>query len=444
MTALILVVLFAVGAERAERVEGQQPRDLAATPTSAASLSGIVVDERDQPVPRALITVTGFFDGGARTAMTQADGRFVLANLPAVEVRIMASRTGYPHVEHGQSIHGSPGTPVKLENGRMLEVKIVMPRGGVVSGLVRDVNGEPLPSAYVQVWARDAPGNGMEPRHAGSATTDHLGQYRVWGLAPGDYLVDLGESNRSPVLRLMAGEEREGIDIHALPPLPRSRVDGVALDAAGQPVRGLRVELFDAAMGSRVYLSSPLVQPDGRFTWLAVPAGHYRVFVSATVYEERAFAKGFGDAGGFRERASTGYWASTSIAPDGGAPVQIALTLQPSMTVAGYIVSDAGQGPPDLSRVFISLAPSELPPSALTSAAMSRTLPDGRFTIQHVPPGRYRLRAGAQGDVMKGWLFGLARLGDVDIFENEFEVKPGSNVEGIVVTMTNRTASPGR
>ena len=68
-----------------------------------------------------------------------------------------------------------------------------MARGAVITGAVRDTQGEPQPGVIVRVLrfvTKD--GHGQLERPPGileDAVTDDEGTYRVYGLPPGDYVV---------------------------------------------------------------------------------------------------------------------------------------------------------------------------------------------------------------------------------------------------------------
>ena len=65
---------------------------------------------------------------------------------------------------------------------------IPLPRGGVITGRVTDETGEAL--ARVQVYTLFFPPGSTRGQRMGSGgQTDDLGQFRLYGLAPGDYSV---------------------------------------------------------------------------------------------------------------------------------------------------------------------------------------------------------------------------------------------------------------
>ncbi len=73
-------------------------------------------------------------------------------------------------------------------------MRIALYRGGVVAGRVLDEFGEPAVGVEIEVLRREpGEGDGSGSVRTTSSpitpTTDDTGAFRVWGLAPGDYLV---------------------------------------------------------------------------------------------------------------------------------------------------------------------------------------------------------------------------------------------------------------
>src|SRR5206468_5450232 len=83
-----------------------------------------------------------------------------------------------------------PGTPVTLADGQELAtIDLRVVRGGVITGRVLDEDGEPLARAVVTVQRYQYVRGERQLSPAGGDQTDDRGQYRVFGLPPGDYYV---------------------------------------------------------------------------------------------------------------------------------------------------------------------------------------------------------------------------------------------------------------
>lgn len=64
-----------------------------------------------------------------------------------------------------------------------------LPRGSIITGHLYDENGDPLPGATVQAARYQFAQGRRQLVAAGTAQTDDRGEYRVWGLNPGEYYI---------------------------------------------------------------------------------------------------------------------------------------------------------------------------------------------------------------------------------------------------------------
>ncbi len=187
------LVAIIVGAVALTHAASQQPRDRAVAASGTSTVAGVVVtdDPTPQPLRRTLVSVTGAELGVGRSAITDDDGRFAIGQLPAAQVTIGATKRGYVDGIYGAVRPGRPGTPVQLAAGVTLEVTIRLSRAAVLTGVIRDSQGIPVPG--LRVFALD----GRRPREpvptrmtAGSyAMTDDRGVYRLYDLSPGEFVV---------------------------------------------------------------------------------------------------------------------------------------------------------------------------------------------------------------------------------------------------------------
>jgi hypothetical protein len=183
--ALFVALLTVLVAQPPQRDAGGLP------PIGTAVIAGRVVSEDavPHPVRRAIVTIAGDVPAG-RSAITDDEGRFTFTSLPAGQFTITARKAAYLPGAYGAARAGRPGTPLTLIAGQKADVLIRMNRGAVVTGIVRDETGQPLPG--IPVAAVRVPGSGpIETlfNNAEYATSDDRGVYRVFGLAPGEYVV---------------------------------------------------------------------------------------------------------------------------------------------------------------------------------------------------------------------------------------------------------------
>jgi hypothetical protein len=122
------------------------------------------------------------------TTITDDGGRFVFAGLPAGRYSVGASKATWVAANYGATRPLRPGSAIPLADGQKLDIVIRMPRGGVITGVVLDHNNQPSAGTPVRRCVRDR----QRRAKAGirrQRLADDRGVYRIFGLAPGDYLV---------------------------------------------------------------------------------------------------------------------------------------------------------------------------------------------------------------------------------------------------------------
>ena len=186
-------VVFCMFACATSAFAQQRDRPAVAT-TGSASIRGQIVSDGNPPRPirRAIVTLTGDVPA-TRAAVTDDEGRFVFANLASGRYTIAAKKAAYLPATFGAATPGRTGTPLSLASDQQATVSIRMARGGVLAGRITDTNGRP--AAGVTVTAQNLKAAPSAPP-AGAGSTDDRGQYRLFGLMPGEYVVSARPSVR--------------------------------------------------------------------------------------------------------------------------------------------------------------------------------------------------------------------------------------------------------
>ncbi len=344
--ALAAVLAFSVSAG------GQSPGQSPPAPVrdTPAQLQGIPTERTGRIAGRVVASDTGRPVGGARVmlnspelargaaALTGDDGVFEFMGLPAGRYTVGVSRPGFISLSWGQRRPLQPGTPLQLNEGQSLTgIDFRMLRGGVVTGRIYDQSGEPIPGAMVRVMRYQYLQGQRQLVPAGSGQTDDRGQYRVWGLNPGDYYVTAA----APTLERL---ER-----------------GVPLTSSVAFGRGGR---------------GNLMVPD-------TPAALDSFNLAPTFYP--------GVASAFEAQpVNVGLSAEVS-------GVDFNLLRLPTSTVSGRVVGVDG-GPAAGGAVTLSAEGQPMRGGGPFGGGYSgRVQNDGAFSIPGVPPGRYLLRAVAGG-----------------------------------------------
>jgi hypothetical protein len=240
----------------------QPPRDgQRAAPAGTARISGrVVAGDTGRGVSRAHVSVSGEALDKPRSVRTDARGRFDIAELPEGRYTLSAHREPYVYAVWGQKRPHAAGKKIDLGPRQHLEgIELPMLRGGVITGRVVDETGEPVAGISVEAQRSVFADGVRRPRAMRSAGTDDLGQFRLWGLAPGDYLVRAGHEGS-----YAAYERRDTRDEFAPTYFP-STLDPAAAQrirvSRGHEVSGVTLALLTSRT---VHVSGHIVTSDGR------------------------------------------------------------------------------------------------------------------------------------------------------------------------------------
>jgi len=439
----------------------QAPRDARAARIGTASISGRVVsaDPDARPVRHARVTCTAPELADGISLVTDEDGRFTCAGLPAGRYTVAVTRDGWISTAYGAIRPMRPGRPIAIAADQHADIIVPILRGAVITGVLLDENSQPAVNTTV-VALRGAMQNGERRLVAFGAggVADDRGVYRIYGLPPGDYIVralppgslagqsDLVETNDRRVafaatyfpgtpfatqassLSIRGGEERDGIDF-AIQKVGTARIDGILSPADRSPLpSGTIVTLVPAAEASSPdpepgSVRAAQIPSDGSFSFSAVTPGVYTLLARAT---QPKLA-----------------WASTQIAVDGEAVSGLALTLQPAISISGELrfARTRLPAPADFTGWRITAEPVQPAAAALVPepATIDR---DGRFVIGGIVPGRYRLNATpSAGARASGWALRSASIGGIDSLDVPVVIQGTGAVPHAIVTFTDHATS---
>jgi hypothetical protein len=308
LLASVLPVLAAVAAVHAQVLP-------------SAHVSGRVVEEQTRaPLPGARVSLS--FELGSspvpvQQTITDQDGRYAFAGVAAGQYRLDVQKSGI--LPLADAIWDRV---VTVSDGQNVEDwNVSVQRGGAIAGRILDQFGEPLADVAIRAVRQERPGAPSQSTvkrslrsdpHDPRLLTNDLGEFRIYGLVPGDYLISAdrpqwdGYRNISADMTLQAstfypgvsdasaaqpvtvnsGETVGGIEFRLLTK-PGFSVSGVIVDQAGAPVAGILVLLradsrFDAN-GGVVEGAVGLTSSDakGRFALGNLASGSYHVGVDA-------------------------------------------------------------------------------------------------------------------------------------------------------------------
>ena len=192
--SVLLLVLMCI----AVRAQVQPSPPKSSDGPALGTLSGKVVNESGQPLAGASLFVraVGSMTPGRATS-TDIEGSFRVNGLEPGLYIVFANSPAYTTATPDA---GAPATYYRIGDS----VRLELIRGGVITGTVTNAAGEPLVAVRVRVtMIRDAKGQAPKTPFAfNEESTDDRGIYRLYGLAPGTYIVSAGGSGVSQAFQL--------------------------------------------------------------------------------------------------------------------------------------------------------------------------------------------------------------------------------------------------
>lgn len=193
MRALFLLSICCLSITGQVPGSGEQPPKPVVKPEDKCSIEGTVLNSSTGEALKKVNVIAhpiGMNSAGA-SAISDAAGRFKIDGLDPGRYNLSANRTGFVNQMYGAKAPNRGVASLTLSAGQnMKDVAFKLIPHGVVMGRVLDEDGDPMANVMLQCQRYVYNRGKKQLMPAGTATTNDLGEYRMFGLAPGKYYVN--------------------------------------------------------------------------------------------------------------------------------------------------------------------------------------------------------------------------------------------------------------
>jgi hypothetical protein len=417
---------------------------------------------------------------------TDTQGGFQFLNVDPGQYTLSCNKSGFVGSSYGAKNANTPPTTFKLSDSQDLkDIDCRMAKGGAITGIVTNDEGDPVVYANVQVMQKTYRRGQVQLQAKASGTTDDRGRYRIFDLSPGRYYVQATRRGAGPsatreaayaaviypsaarlqdaqAMTLAAGGEVSGIDM-VLRTVQTFSVSGKVIDlVAGHALVGGNINAMpdDFFMGGGGGgFGGGQIKQDGTFLLKGLTPGHYRLQVA-----------GFGGGGG-GGRGGPGGPGGPGGGQVGGGPrmfskaidigtqnvTDLVISIGPGATIKGKVEAEGG-ALPDNMRVNMSQrgdgSAGFRGPGGTASAQIAA---DGTFEIPDVQTGSYDLvfntRGGPQGGQgglfvagnaqtsTSGFFLSAVLSGGQDVLDSGIVVPEGASMMQVAATIDFRSST---
>lgn len=406
-----------------------------------------------EPIKGATVSLVGTEDRNNSVSIsTDSGGRFAIKGVRPGSYRLSVSKNAFVAQEYGQRKPGDPGSVLTLHPGQDIrDVIFRMIPSAVISGRILDEDGEPMPHVTVSALREIHVQGTRKLRTQTDFQTNDLGEYRLFGLPPGKYLVTASlsehfqfqgteqrqsseletaysrlyypgtpDAEKAAAIRVKAGEEIPAVEI-LMRQFQVYRVRGhVYNQIARRSSSGINLMLYPRSSSLEWDPNTQQVRveaADGAFEIRDVLPGPY--VLQAHWFEENRMA----------------HVSQVNVDVSNTNLDDVSLFLTPGTNVSGRVVWD---GPPALQagelRVLIRPVDGS---RTMFAGGTVRVDPSNAFTLQDLTDGTYRPQVWGQSN---DCFVKDVRYGTASVFEDGFTVTRGTAPGALEITISSRGA----
>jgi hypothetical protein len=414
--------------------------------SGTATIAGRVVDGlTGRPLARTRVRVTGRAPRGPM--LTDANGGFVFANLPAGPHNLTAERNGYLNSSYPESrTIRSRMRPLNVAHGETRDdVVITMYRGASISGRVMDAYGEPVDGAMVMAHSTARGGRGGL---RGQVQTNDLGEFRIARLTQGRYVLNVrlqgGYQNdpgdeplpqslptyypgtlvreKAQVIGVSRGQAISGLELTLIEGLP-SIINGMVVVLSGEPFSGGSVTARAVRDFGGIDGGSQ-VRADGSFRFQLPPGEYY--------LEARLRPGPPNQPPPMMMRPENELFGTARVTVGGGGHEPVAIVVGKGATASGRIVFDGSSRPPTVP------GPARVP----IYSGEGQTCQGGQATIAadwtFKAEGLIGTCSGSMRPAFGQWTVKAVMFRGRNVMDEPFTFEPGQHYGDVQIEMTDR------
>jgi hypothetical protein len=447
MKRLLIGLLFIISLNSSAQGSSMKPETCTVQGTVVAIATGA-------PLKSAWVALTamppkdqsskGVTEDGLFKEVTDANGHFVIAGVPAGKYRFRAGKTGYLPGDYRLDGRAPKATLVLHPGEKLDTVEFRLSRTAVIMGCVTDETGEPIAGVEMDAAPTGTRMGDVELEDPlRIAVTNNLGEYRIYDLPPGSYYLsatdsgssifntswrlvwevgeryanhltmyypDVTKSSEAQKIRLNAGQERR-IDF-TLPTVKLLTISGRVVGANGKPPAPTRVLLMLQDPNSRPradFRYGVTTDAQGNFEIREVLPGSY-VFLGFVGEEE--------------------YWTEQRVEVARDDVSGLVLQLRKDLGLLGK-AKGTGGSKLDFQKLNIEMEFPTHDPSY--SGAWDNLKEDGTFAIGGVRPTTQRISVYPMPD---HWYLRSAFFGKQNVLEDGLNLSDSDSHEMLELTFS--------
>jgi carboxypeptidase family protein len=419
----------------------------AAVATGTAQIRGIVKNASDEkPLGRARVMAVADALPEPRVAISGSDGKYAITDLPAGSYTVTVTRTGYASQAWGQA-RTLTGTPIVLAAAQQAaNIDFPLVAGRSITGRILDEDGSPLAGAVVDALVAKTEGGALTLFSVVSTQTDDRGEFRLFGLAPGQYYISAAD----PAFRSVSTPK--GV-LHYSPTYypgesSADQAKPVALTGSGEapkvefklrlipPVRisGQLVSYDSRQLLSGAIIMSPIegdglpmpppenpsILPDGDFSFGDVVPGRYQI-----------------RARGQTESSGPALFGVFAVDVAGADIDGIRLTLRPGAILEGSLVVESAHGtkPPLFSTLHVRAPFAD--GTGFGDSLTGTVQANGSFTLRGIMKGQHQI---VVDGLHPPWVLKSVTYRGADVTDVQIDAAEKQLLSGVRVTITDESS----